>query len=294
MPPGVLFGQFWAPASECPKECFLSAFWRFLGLTMPKSTLWGTPRQVPKIAQKALRGALSGPGPKSTPVNGSRDRNSGDSKWATWGYFPWSKKMPKMISPARKPGNWNRQNLISEELKKAVAVSEEKIQQRSRRPRPIFQQPFSLPESAQTLAGIAFRAAGRSGKNFPAASKFAGKPFQQGISESHSLLDLTDYLSGIETKLRRSCRRDVSFQKPKREPDAHVRTVENTEQKTRCSRKSFGGSLSLPRPSFSCKRVKELEPQRLISIQAELPLTGQLHVKPSNRNDSESMSLSGP
>ena len=41
---------------------------------------------------------------------------------------------------------------------------------------PIFQQPFSLPESAQTLAGIAFRAAGKSGNNFPAASKFAGKP----------------------------------------------------------------------------------------------------------------------
>ena len=40
----------------------------------PKSTLWGTPRQVPKIAQKALRGALSGPGPKSTPVNGGPDR----------------------------------------------------------------------------------------------------------------------------------------------------------------------------------------------------------------------------
>ena len=54
----------------------------------------------------------------------------------------------------------------SEELKKAVAVSEEKIQQRSRRPRPIFQQPFSLPESAQTLAGIAFCAAGKSGNHF--------------------------------------------------------------------------------------------------------------------------------
>ena len=76
MPPGVLFGQFWAPASECPKECFLSAFWRFLGQKTPKSTLWGTPRQVPKTAQKALRGALSGPGPKSTPVNGGRDRNA--------------------------------------------------------------------------------------------------------------------------------------------------------------------------------------------------------------------------
>ena len=35
---------------------------------------------------------------------------------------------------------------------------------------PIFQQPFSLLENAQTLAGIAFRAAGKSVKNFPAAS----------------------------------------------------------------------------------------------------------------------------
>ena len=58
--------------------------------------------------------------------------------------------------------------------------------------RPIFQQPFSLPESAQTLAGIACRAAGKSGKNFPAASKFAGKPFQQGISDSHSLLEFSE------------------------------------------------------------------------------------------------------
>ena len=73
MPPGVLFGQFWAPASECPKECFLSVFW---AKKHSKSTLRGTPRQVPKIAQKALRGALSGPGPKSTPVNGGRDRKA--------------------------------------------------------------------------------------------------------------------------------------------------------------------------------------------------------------------------
>ena len=57
--------------------------------------------------------------------------------------------------------------------------------------RPIFQQPFSLPESAQTLAGIAFRAAGKSGNHFPAASKFAGKPFQQRISDSHSLLEFS-------------------------------------------------------------------------------------------------------
>ena len=64
--------------------------------------------------------------------------------------------------------------------------------------RPIFQQPFSLPENAQTLAGIAFRAAGKSVKNFPAASKFAGKPFQQRISDSHSLLECSDY-AGVTT-----------------------------------------------------------------------------------------------
>ena len=59
---------------------------------------------------------------------------------------------------------------------------------------PIFQQPFSLPENAQTLAGIAFRAAGKSGNNFPAASKFARKLFQQGISDSRSLLEFSDLL----------------------------------------------------------------------------------------------------
>ena len=39
----------------------------------------------------------------------------------------------------------------------------------------IFQQPFSLPENAQTLAGIACCAAGKLVNNFPAVSKFAGK-----------------------------------------------------------------------------------------------------------------------
>ena len=56
----------------------------------------------------------------------------------------------------------------------------------------IFQQPFSLPENAQTLAGIAFCAAGKSRNNFPAASKFAGKLCQQRISDSHSLLEFSD------------------------------------------------------------------------------------------------------
>ena len=58
--------------------------------------------------------------------------------------------------------------------------------------RPIFQQPFSLLELAQTLPGIASRAAGKSGKDFPAAPEFARKPFQKGISDSHGLLEFSD------------------------------------------------------------------------------------------------------
>ena len=57
---------------------------------------------------------------------------------------------------------------------------------------PMFQQPLSSPESAQTLAGIAFRAAGKLGTNFPAASTFARRPLQQGISDNHSLLNFSD------------------------------------------------------------------------------------------------------
>ena len=64
----------------------------------------------------------------------------------------------------------------SEKLKKAVVVSEENPGAFPKAG-PIFQQPFSVPENAQTLAGIAFGAAGKSVKNFPAASKFAAKLF---------------------------------------------------------------------------------------------------------------------
>ena len=53
--------------------------------------------------------------------------------------------------------------------------------------------PFSVPENAQTLAGVAFCAAGKSGNNFPAASRFAGKLFQQRISDSHSLLEFSEF-----------------------------------------------------------------------------------------------------
>ena len=88
---GVLLGPgpesaprsaFWAILGTClrvPQRVLFECFLAFLGPKKAKkhskSTRLGTPRQVPKIAQKALRGALSGPGPKSTPVNGGRDRN---------------------------------------------------------------------------------------------------------------------------------------------------------------------------------------------------------------------------
>ena len=88
---------------------------------------------------------------------------------------------------------------------------------------PIFQQPFALPENAQTLAGITFfGAAGKSVKNSPAASKFARKLFQQGISDSHSLLEFSEFsvplpsryhcmVRGSLAKQRRSFSVCVSF-----------------------------------------------------------------------------------
>ena len=109
VPHGVLFERFLAhfEAQDCQKHS--------------KSTLWGTPRQVPEIAQKALRGALSGPGlskstlwgirsqvPKSTqkallgallprplgtPVNGGRDRNHTSTDFLRgW----WTGKVPEI------------------------------------------------------------------------------------------------------------------------------------------------------------------------------------------------------
>ena len=68
-------------------ECFLAFFGPKNAKKHSKSTLWGTPRQVPKIAQKALRGALSGPGPKSTPVNGGRDRKHKHQRGEGQGVF---------------------------------------------------------------------------------------------------------------------------------------------------------------------------------------------------------------
>ena len=51
-------GCFWALASECPTESFLSVFWYLWGRAKKdakkhsKRTLWGTPSQVPKSTQK--------------------------------------------------------------------------------------------------------------------------------------------------------------------------------------------------------------------------------------------------
>ena len=52
VPHGVLFECFWAPGSECSKECFLSVFCHFWGRSLgqsepgaqkhSKSTPWGT------------------------------------------------------------------------------------------------------------------------------------------------------------------------------------------------------------------------------------------------------------
>ena len=83
--------------------------------------------------------------------------------------------------------------LFSEELKKAVAFSEEKIQQRSRRRSQFSSSRFPCRKNSQTLAGIAFHAAGKLGNHFPAASEFAGKLFQQRMSDSHSLLEFSAF-----------------------------------------------------------------------------------------------------
>ena len=67
-PHGVLFECCWAPGSECPKECFLRAFWHF----------WGSRSAKKHSAQKHSKSTLWDtfwPGPLGTPVNGGRDRN---------------------------------------------------------------------------------------------------------------------------------------------------------------------------------------------------------------------------
>ena len=73
---GVLLGPgpesaprsaFWAILGTClgvPQRVFFECFLAFFGPKKhSKSTLWGTPRQVPKIAQKNTPGGTFRPGP---------------------------------------------------------------------------------------------------------------------------------------------------------------------------------------------------------------------------------------
>ena len=70
-----------------------------------------------------------------------------------------------------------------------MAVLEEKIQELSG---PIVQQPFPLSENAQALAGTACCAAAESRGQIFQQRRNCRKPFQQGISDSHRLLEFSD------------------------------------------------------------------------------------------------------
>ena len=88
---GVLLGPgpesaprsaFWAILGTClgvPQRVLFECFLAFLGpknaKKHSKSTLWGHSEAGAQNCPKSTPGALSGPGPKSTPVNGGRDRN---------------------------------------------------------------------------------------------------------------------------------------------------------------------------------------------------------------------------
>ena len=74
---------------------------------------------------------------------------------------------------------------IAEELKKAMAVSKEKIQERSRMWSQ-FPEPSSFQERAETMATRPYNDAGKSGKSFQEGRNFP-KAFQQRVLDSHSL-----------------------------------------------------------------------------------------------------------
>ena len=60
--------EFWAPASECPEECFLSAFGHFKAQKAPKkhskSTLRGTPGRCPELSKKHSVGHFQAQAPE--------------------------------------------------------------------------------------------------------------------------------------------------------------------------------------------------------------------------------------
>ena len=73
---------------------------------------------------------------------------------------------------------------ISEKLQKAVAVSNPGAFPKAG---PIFQQPLSLLESVQTVAGIALCAAGESGKNFQQRRNLPENPSRKSFRTATTL-----------------------------------------------------------------------------------------------------------
>ena len=100
---------------------------------------------------------------------------------------------------------------LSEKFKKAVAVSEEKILERFLKAGPIFQQPsISLAGKVQNLEGMAFRAAGKSVKNFPAAPKLAGKFFSS--KEFRTATAFSSFLSSLRAQRLKNFNLSWNFQ----------------------------------------------------------------------------------
>ena len=103
----------------------------------------------------------------------------------------------------------------------------------------------TLLGSAQTFAAIACRAARKSGNNFPTALKFAGQPFQQGISDSHSLLEFSAFLHGgtnFARVARQPLYKAISLACSRANGDRPVAAI--------LRRRSSGGSFQIDRDSY--------------------------------------------
>ena len=104
---------------------------------------------------------------------------------------------------------------------------------------PIFQQPFSLSENAQTLAGTTLGAARESVKTSPAALKFAGKLFQQGISDSHGLLQFSECMvSSMVSRCESADFRWVPYQDPIQESEG-LKALQREASLSKYSLESF-------------------------------------------------------